>query len=230
MIESTLPPIAIAPAAAHTHTVVFLHGRGDRAVSFAASLQHSTDSRHRTLQTAFPSFRWVFPRAPLSECAAFGGQKTSQWFDIWDVRDFSQRELLQAPGLRDSVVRIRRLLQEEAALLAGRWDHLVLAGISQGAATATHTLLNLSLPSPNPSRPEPRLGAYLGFSCRMPFPGRSLAQTRAILDLARDVPTDDAVIRNTPVLLEHCVDDPLVLVANGRILRDTLVGFGAQVT
>ncbi|KAJ2990382.1 hypothetical protein NUW54_g8485 [Trametes sanguinea] len=31
------------------------------------------------------------------------------------------------------------------------------------------------------------------------------------------------------MLLEHCVDDPLVLVQNGRALRDTLRAFGAQV-
>jgi predicted esterase len=32
-----------------------------------------------------------------------------------------------------------------------------------------------------------------------------------------------------PVLPEYCVDDPLVLVENGRVLRGTLRGFGAQV-
>ncbi|KAM4062747.1 phospholipase/Carboxylesterase [Hirsutella rhossiliensis] len=221
-MDSTLAPMAVAPMAVHSHTIVFLHGRGDNAASFATSLQHSTDSRRRTLRAAFPSFRWVFPRAPLSECAALGGQKTSQWFDIWNVTDFSQRELLQAPCLKDSVARILRLLHEEAALLAG---------ISQGAATTTHALLNLSLPAPSSTHADagPRLGAYLGFSCRMPFPGRSPAETRAILGLGDDVPTSNEVLRNTPVLLEHCVDDPLVLVANGRVLRDTLVGFGAQV-
>ncbi|KAK4148708.1 hypothetical protein C8A00DRAFT_19508, partial [Chaetomidium leptoderma] len=37
------------------------------------------------------------------------------------------------------------------------------------------------------------------------------------------------VLRRTPVLLEHNVDDPLVLIERGRGLRDTLRGFGAQV-
>ena len=73
-----------------------------------------------------------------------------------------------------------------------------------------------------------RLGAFLGFSCRMPFPARSLAETRNVLGL-EGVPDSDEVLRNTPVLLEHCIDDPLVLVGNGRILRDTLRGFGAEV-
>lgn len=100
----------------------------------------------------------------------------------------------------------------------------MLAGISQGAATSVHTLLNLSLPPG-----VERLGAFLGFSCRMPFPGRSLVETRKVLSLD-GVPKTDEVIRNTPILLEHCVDDPLILVENGRGLRDSLRGFGVRVT
>ncbi|PNY25999.1 Acyl-protein thioesterase 1 [Tolypocladium capitatum] len=227
-----LAPVVVPPSAPHTHTLVFLHGRGDGAATFAQSLQYSTDSRNRVLQELFPSFRCVFPSAPVGPCLARPADRVSQWFDIWNVGDFSDREDVQAPGLRESVARIRRLLEEEAALLGGRWDRIVLAGISQGAATATHALLNLNLPvsttADGKALPR-RLGAYLGFSCRMPFPGRSLADTRKILGLD-GAPADNEVLRNTPILLEHCVDDPLVLLANGRALRETLKGFGAQVT
>lgn len=127
---------------------------------------------------------------------------------------------------------IRRVLEEEARMLDGRRERIVLAGISQGGATGVHMLLNLTLPSIEAvggHRVPRRLGAFLGFSCRMPFPGRSLAETRRVLSLEGVEDTDEA-IRNTPVLLEHCVDDPLVLVANGRVLRDTLTVFGADVT
>lgn len=230
-IAMDLAPIVVPPSAPHAHTIVFLHGRGDTAVTFSQSIQYSTDSRNRTLQELLPSFRWVFPKAPIGPCLASPTDKVSQWFDIWNVRDFSDREEMQAPGLRESVARIRQLLEEEAALLGGRWDRIVLAGISQGAATATHTLLNLNLPASTTTegRPVPRrLGAYLGFSCRMPFPGRSLADTRKIIGLD-NVPGDNEVLRNTPILLEHCVDDPLVMLANGQALRETLKGFGAQV-
>ncbi|KND93590.1 Acyl-protein thioesterase 1 [Tolypocladium ophioglossoides CBS 100239] len=226
-----LAPIVVLPSAPHTHTIVFLHGRGDTAATFSQSLQYSTDSRNHSLQELLPSFRWVFPKAPIGPCLAFPTDKVSQWFDIWNVKDFSDHEDVQAPGLSESVARIRQLLTEEAALLGGRWDRIVLAGISQGAATATHALLNLSLPVSTTADGKPlprRLGAYLGFSCRMPFPGRSLADTRKILGL-NDVPADNEVLRNTPILLEHCVDDPLVLLANGQALRETLKGFGAQV-
>lgn len=165
--------------------------------------------------------------------AAWPQDEWSQWFDVWNTDDFQDREELQAEGLRNSVAGIRRILAREAMILNGRWNRIILAGISQGAATSVHTLFNLNLNnaqaeggSPDDSR---GLGAFLGFSCRLPFPGRSLAETRKVLDL-EDVPEHDGVIRNTPILLEHCVDDPLVYIGKGRDLRDSLEALGAQVT
>ncbi|KAI5854496.1 Phospholipase/Carboxylesterase family protein [Durotheca rogersii] len=216
----------IPPTVPHTHTVVFLHGRGDNTQNFISSLDHSRDSRNRTLLDTFPSFRWVFPQAKIRACAASPRQTMTQWFDIWNVADFSEQEDLQAIGLRESVASLGVILEREAAILGDQWDCLVLAGISQGAATNVHTLLNLNLTTgQNGMR---RLGAFLGFSCRMPFPGRTLTETRSVLGLEA-TPDNDEVIRNTPVLLEHCSDDLLVLVEGGRNLRDTLRRFGAQV-
>ncbi|KAF9876896.1 phospholipase carboxylesterase [Colletotrichum karsti] len=206
-----LPQTIIPPSTTHTHTVIFLHGRGDNAHTFSQSLQYSTDSRDRTLADAFPSFRWVFPQAETSAPAAFPRDKVPQWFDVWNVSDFSDREELQAAGLRESVSAVREIIVAEAEMLGGRYDRVVLAGISQGAATGVHTILKLGLPDG-----RERIGAFMGFSCRMPFPGRTLKDTRAVLGLG-DVPEDDGLLRRTPMLLEHCVDDPLVLVGNGRV-------------
>ncbi|RYP47841.1 hypothetical protein DL768_006158 [Monosporascus sp. mg162] len=222
-----VPFIAIPSLARHTHTVVFLHGRGDNVQDFASSLEYSRDSHNRTLQENFPSFKWVFPQAPIRRCAARPGDRMRQWFDIWNVGNFLDKEELQATGLRESVIGIRRILANEAAALGEHWDRVILAGISQGAATSVHTLLNLNIPA-GPQNTPRRLGAFLGFSCRMPFPGRTLPETREVLGL-EDATDCDEILRNTPVLLEHCVDDPVVLVANGRALRDSLRGFGAQV-
>ncbi|KAH8880585.1 phospholipase/carboxylesterase family protein [Thozetella sp. PMI_491] len=223
MAAADIPPVVISPSAPHTHTVVFLHGRGDNARKFADSLNYSCDSQNRTLIEAFPAVRWVFPQAPLRQCAS-SPDIWYQWFDVWNVRDFADREELQAVGLKEVVPTIRNLLATEAAKLGGRWDRVVLAGISMGAATSVHTLFNLDVPEEQGGR----LAAFLGFSCRCPFAGRTLTDMRSVLGL-ESVPDHDNVLRNTPMLLEHCVDDPLVLVQNGRGLRDVLCGFGAQV-
>ncbi|KAI9760390.1 MAG: hypothetical protein M4579_001686 [Chaenotheca gracillima] len=219
-----IPFLTIAPSAPHTHTIVFLHGRGDTAHNFVASLANSRDSGRRTLAEALPSFRWVFPQAPTRKCAS-SPATWPQWFDVWNVTDFAEREELQAVGLKEVVPVVRRILADEAARLDGRWDRVVLAGISMGGATGIHTLLNLDVPDAAGGK---RLAAFLGFSCRCPFAGRTLAEMRDVLDL-EGVPDDGDILLNTPMLLEHCIDDPLVLVQNGQGLRDILRGFGASV-
>lgn len=223
MESMDLPSTIIAPPGPPTHTVIFLHGRGGNARDFAASLAYSRDSHNRTLLEAFPSFRWVFPQAPMRRCASLP-DTWPQWFDVWNVGDFAEREELQAVGLKEAVPAIRRLIVKEAALLSGRWDRVVLAGISMGGATSVHTLFNLDIPTVGGGR----LAAFMGFSCRCPFIGRTLIEMRETLGLDQ-VPNHNEVLRNTPMLLEHCIDDPLVLVENGRSLRDTLREFGANV-
>ncbi|KAK4446308.1 alpha/beta-hydrolase [Podospora aff. communis PSN243] len=222
---TTIPILTTAPTTPHTHTIIFLHGRGDTAQNFSTSLlTRSLTSQNQTLPSALPSIRWVFPQAPSRPVASDPGRTVwPQWFDVWDVRDFSHREELQAEGLREVVPQLKRLIADEAALLGGRWDRIVLAGISMGAATGVHVLFNLDVPD----EAGGRLAAFLGFSCRCPFAGRDLAGMRAVLGLGGG--DGDGVVRGTPVLLEHCADDPLVLVEQGRTLRETLRGFGARV-
>ncbi|KAK4109113.1 alpha/beta-hydrolase [Canariomyces notabilis] len=233
MSAKPLEEITFPPSQPHSHTVIFLHGRGDNIKSFTRALSNWRDSRGRNLGHAFPSFKWVFPQAPVRVVAASVGQHAfrkpeswPQWFDVWNVRDFADREELQAEGLREMVPMIRDLIAREAAQLGGRFDRVVLAGISMGAATSVHTLFNLSV-SPEAGG---RLAAFMGFCCRCPFAGRGLQGMREVLGLqGAPGPGDDGVLRATPMLLEHCVDDPLVLIENGRRLRDILREFGANV-
>ncbi|KAK0726313.1 Alpha/Beta hydrolase protein [Apiosordaria backusii] len=221
----------------HTHTLIFLHGRGDKVPSFLSGLSAwesspttppaSPGSEQNpaalTLRTAFPTFRLVFPQAPLRTvaAAAASGEKLewNQWFDVWNTNDFSDREELQAEGLKESVSAIREIIKKEAEALGGRYDRIVLAGISMGGATSIHTLFNLEKP----------IGAFLGFCCRCPFAGsrKTLEEMRAVLGLP-GTPQGNEVLRKTPILLEHCVDDPLVRIESGRGLREVLFSFGVE--
>ncbi|SPO07484.1 related to lysophospholipase [Cephalotrichum gorgonifer] len=233
------PLVVIPPSRRpHTHTVIFLHGRGDSARALAENLHHFADSRGWSLFENFPSFRWVFPQANLCDVAATG-DRTFQWFDTWNMRDLGEREELQREGLAGSVGRMRRLAREEVERLGGRWEKVVLAGISQGGATAVQTLLNLDFKVPEEEGEGEgegtkvrRIGAVVGISCRLPFPRKTLAETRAEVGVwtGEGGEGDDEVVRNTAVLLEHCADDPLVRVETGREVRDRLVDYGAPVT
>lgn len=219
------------PGQPHTHTVVFLHGRGDDAENFMKCLQRNNwvDSQRRTPMDVFPTFRWVFPTAGYKSCARPDGPRVmSQWFDTWDYLNLRYREDVQVSGLRESVERTTQLLAMEAEKLGGRYDKIVLMGFSQGGATSAHTLLNLHMPSAVPGKRQ--LGALVGVGSRMPFPEQSLAETRKVLALDNAESESDEVVRNTPILLEHCTDDETVLIDSGKQLRQTLEGFGASVT
>lgn len=210
-------------AANHTHTIVFLHGRGDNVRNFTTALKYWRTSQGHTLAEHFPTFRWVFPEAPRRK-TKLNGDIVRQWFDVWNVRDFQDQEELQVDGLRDVIPQIKNILAEEAERLSGRWDHIILAGISMGGATGLHTLLNLNIPESGGGK----LAAFMGFSCRCPFIGRGLTELRQVLQL-ENVPDHNSVLIRTPILLEHCVDDPLVRIQNGRTTCDMLQQFGADV-
>ncbi|KAH8668456.1 acyl-protein thioesterase [Xylariales sp. PMI_506] len=215
----------VLPQKEHTHTVIFLHGRGDTAQSLAENLFLLKDTYGRSLDEIFPSVRWVFPQAEIIFCEK-ENQEWSQWFDVWNTLDFSDREELQAPGLQESVRSLIRLTHLEAQAVGGL-DRVVLAGFSQGGSTVMHVALNLpSIDIPNASPGPARLAGLIGISCRLPFPGGTLEETREVLGL--DTTPNDEILRDTPVFLAHCVDDPLVLVEYGRQLSASLTGFGMK--
>lgn len=215
------------PSNSHTHTVIFLHGRGGSAFALSESFFDSLDSRGRNLRDLFPSFRWVFPKAPLCRPAAFPQDLRAQWFDLADAKDLSVNEELQVGGLHASVEALKSIIAEEAEKLGGNYVRLILAGISQGASAAIHTLLHLDK-SHFAGFDPPRLGAFVGFCSRLPLPGQTLNQTRSMRDSGSG-PDRSSVLSNTPILLEHSFDDPLAKVEDGRILRDALDDRGAHV-
>ncbi|KAH7309861.1 phospholipase/carboxylesterase family protein [Stachybotrys elegans] len=223
MTSSSTSDLHINPSSPHTHTVVFLHDRGDNAQSCKMSLGHWRDSRGRSLPEVFGTFRWVFPQAPLRRCASLG-VTWPQWFDTSDGRAFSSNQDREAEGLRQVIPILQKIIAAEVSTLGGRWDRVILAGSSMGAATGAHILFNLDIPKANGGR----LAAFMGFSCRCPFAGRDLAAVRKAVGL-KNTPHGNEVVAGTPMLLEHCADDALVRVYDGKAMRDTLRGFGAQV-
>ncbi|EWC48387.1 hypothetical protein DRE_02156 [Drechslerella stenobrocha 248] len=204
----------VGPTCRHTHTVIFLHGRGSNGRELAESLADVKilNSDTETLFSHFPSMRWVFPTARSSFSTAFQ-EEITEWFDIYSLADPSEREELQLDGLRRSIVYLRRLMEAELDRVSGYASKLILAGISQGQAVAVIFLL----------LQEYNVGGFMGFSGWTPLakhlsnPMPIAPRLVEILQLEPGGVVLDGAVRvpNTPVLLGHGVDDAYVDVNLG---------------
>ncbi|KAI0814130.1 Phospholipase/carboxylesterase [Xylaria sp. FL0064] len=203
----------------HTHTVIFLHGRSSSARELSQQLWETHDRRGESVQHIFPSVKWVFPQADDVYVKRFE-RYLREWSDVWDSRNPDERRELQIPGLQNAIPQLVSLILNEASVVG--LENVILAGISQGCATALHALLNL--PGENC-----RLCAFIGLSGWMSLGGSSAQETRELLGLPGDGLSND-IFRNTPVLLSHCADDSVVSIEQGKRLRDLLEAYGMTVT
>ncbi|KAF2642485.1 alpha/beta-hydrolase [Massarina eburnea CBS 473.64] len=220
----------VSPTTAHTHTIIFLHGRGSNAAEFASEFFESQDRQDRYLQSVFPSIKWVFPCAKM-RWAAIEQETMCQWFDMASVLHPNQQMDMQKEGLRESVEGLMNIMESESEVQGIGMNRIFLAGISQGCATAIIALFCSGV----------RLAGFIGLSSWLPFSDEiirfqnySLTDTkggvRALLGLAED---DDQMqipaAQLTPVLLEHCLDDLVVPSQNGKDLEEKLRLLGMQV-
>jgi lysophospholipase-2 len=144
--------------------------------------------------------------------------------------------------LKESVQGILDLIQTEAALISP--DRIILGGISQGCATAIHTLLCGGM----------QLGGFIGLSSWLPFEpgiattmadnigwsivGKRLQHGHQML-ITPTNQTETTLVRSdlrstfvlkTPVFLSHSKDDDVVPIANGKKLCATLEKLGMEVS
>ncbi|GAB0136105.1 hypothetical protein EsDP_00004421 [Epichloe bromicola] len=130
-------PIIIPPLQEpHQHTIILLHGRGSNARKFHRPLLDTALDGHQTFREAFPTARFVFPTAPMSRATKYARMLIHQWFD--GAGDWEPEA---RGGMRPSIEYIQRLVRSEIRLLGGDARHVVLAGLSQGCATALTSLL-----------------------------------------------------------------------------------------
>lgn len=214
-----------AEAHAHSHTIIFLHGRDSIAAEFASELFESEASqprdKPRTLRDLLPTVRWVFPTAPVLRSARFDTD-ISQWFDMWSTEDPGERPEIQLPGLRASVSALGDVVREEEKRVAR--DKMFVAGISQGIAVTVAAFFA-------EKEAWSGLGGMIGLCGWMPLRGMvgdedwSEQPGRLYRDTGSDVPSEPRSCRPLPIILGHSRDDSVVSVRQGRTLRDTLGRF-----
>jgi predicted esterase len=104
-----------------------------------------------------PGARFIFPTSKRRRSSAFSRAKLTQWFDIVSLSDPSYRRHTQVQGLEESFQVISGLVNQEIDKVSAK--HVVLGGISQGAAMATICLLAMKFP----------IGGFIGMSTWMPY-------------------------------------------------------------
>jgi phospholipase/carboxylesterase len=186
----------MAPAAGQADAaVIWMHGLGADGFDFVplvAELNLPDAAR----------VRFVFPHADVRPVTVNAGYAMRAWYDI---RELTPEGRDDESGLEATRLRIEQYIATERAQgIAAR--RIVLAGFSQGGATALHVGLRHAEP----------LAGIIALSCYLPLRDR----------LSTEV---EAANRTTPILMCHGREDVVVLPAFGEMSRDALLAAGLPV-
>ncbi|KAF4982239.1 hypothetical protein FZEAL_2123 [Fusarium zealandicum] len=213
----------------HTHTMVFLHGRGSGAEEFAEELMQATLlSNGRSLQEELPGWRWVFPAAREVWSEVFE-EYMPMWFELKDGGD-GERD---CEGLREAIGYVKGVLKEEKSRL--RDGVVMLGGISQGGAVGLWTVLSL-MGDEDGNNVGEWMGGFVGSSTWIPFGD----EVDKILMAADQVDGSveqmlGSLVHNhrhgssIPILMGHGLDDAYVDVDLGRQASMILKQVGCDV-
>ena len=148
------------------------------------------------------SLRFSFPHAPMRAVTINGGNVMRAWYDI-AMTDIAR--LPDERGIRESQAQVNALIAREESRGVPA-DRIVLAGFSQGGAIALQAAL----------RHPKKLAGVMALSTYL-----TLADTLA----AEASPAN----RDTPILMAHGTQDPVVPLKLAASSRDKLVELGWKV-
>ncbi len=197
-MTSILPNITLDSGPDPRHSIIWLHGLGADGEDFVPIAEE--------LELPVP-VRYIFPHAPMRPVSINGGYVMRAWYDI--LLDAASAELSasigkneDAAGIIAAQADIERLIAQERQRGIAAKD-IFLAGFSQGGAVALHTGL----------RHQEKLGGIVALSSYLPLAGTTAAEAAA-------------TAKDTPILMAHGRDDPVVPYGLGKASAEELVRQG----
>jgi phospholipase/carboxylesterase len=190
-----LPCIEIQTSDNPTAAIIWLHGLGADGNDFA-SLVPQLDL------VGLPGIRFVFPSAPSMPVTVNGGYVMPAWYDIIGRSDSDPED---ASGIQNSAKAINALIEREASR-GIPYQHIVLAGFSQGCAMVLHTGLRF---------PQ-RLAGIMALSGYLPLAPSVLAER-------------NSANQDTPIFLAHGDWDAVIIPERSERSRDFLEANGYDV-
>ena len=148
-------------------------------------------------ETAPLPVRFILPHAPSLPVTVNGGMLMPAWFDIVEMANPGKTDW---SGIEATREKIERLIKREIQLGIPS-QKLVLAGFSQGGAIALHTGL----------RYDQQLAGILALSTHIGDANEST------------LPSLHAANMDTPLLMIHGQDDPIIPISLAKASRDTLI-------
>ncbi|KAJ1756083.1 hypothetical protein LPJ77_002708 [Coemansia sp. RSA 2523] len=129
-----LSSVVVRARAAHTGSVIFVHGLGDSGYGWEPVAQK--------LSRALPHVKFVLPHAPEQPVTLNGGMRMPSWYDIRSLDKIASNE--DEDGMNASMRKLNELIRAEidGGVPANR---IVLGGFSQGGAMTLFTGLQSEL-------------------------------------------------------------------------------------
>ncbi|NLQ18098.1 alpha/beta hydrolase fold domain-containing protein [Marinomonas sp. M1K-6] len=147
--------------------------------------------------------RFVFPHAPRRPVTINGGMEMRAWYDIYEM---TLARKVDMDNIDESCGHVERLIQDQIDKGIAP-NRIVLAGFSQGGVIAYHTAL----------RTKHSLAGILGLS--------------TYLVSGDDAPQADVCANGqTPILIHHGSQDPVVAPVLATQARDLLLSKGFSVS
>jgi phospholipase/carboxylesterase len=174
------------------HSVIWLHGLGADGHDFAPIVPEFAGE-------GLPALRFVFPHAPVRPVTLNQGVPMRAWYDVYGLARDAREDI---DGIRAARQSVNALITRECARGVPA-EHIVLAGFSQGCATALYTGVRF----------ERRLAGLIGLSGYLPLRNTTAAERH---------PAN----AQTPVFMAHGTEDPVVPIGFAETSRDVLAALG----
>ena len=116
----------------HTHTIIFMPGLTNKPEDFVNVLTNriSISKRNTT--------KVVILRAPIQNVTVLNGEKNYSWFDIYSF-PINSSNIYNFTEVKSASKTLDKIIQEEVALLDGKYDKIIVGGHSQGAIVSMYT-------------------------------------------------------------------------------------------
>ncbi|CAO2820724.1 unnamed protein product [Amaranthus hypochondriacus] len=194
----------VRPKGKHQATIVWLHGMGDKGLSWSQLFD--------TLP--LPNIKWIFPTAPTRPVALLGGFPCTAWFDAEDI---SENAPVNMESLDASAAHIANLLSSEPSDVK-----LGIGGFNMGAATALYSVICQVIGRYSNGNAYPiNLSIAVGLSGWLPC--SSLLRT-----WMEESDESEQRAASVPILLCHGSADEVVAHEHGEKAVEALTSLGFQ--